>query len=218
MKLVGYIFKKIMPLFIGTVIFFSLVLNLVDLFMNVATYLQNESSWKSIFKVMMLYTPKTLWYAVPVGLLFATSYSLSDMYAHNELEALFASGVSLLHFTMPLLVLAFGLSIGLFVFENKCVVNTYDQKVKLQNELLSKTVSENNNNVVVISDNGKVVYKAKKYTESQKKLTSVYIIFRDDNKNLEAVVYAISAAWNEGMPSSFSNFLKSSISFPFFEQ
>jgi len=197
MKLVGYIFKKIMPLFVGTVIFFSLVLNLVDLFMHIATYLQNDSSWHDILKVMLLYVPKTLWYAVPVGLLFATSYSLSDMYAHNELEALFASGVSLLRFTMPLLILSLILSFGLFVFENKLVVQTYEQKTQLQNKLISKTTSENNNNVVVISDNGKVVYKAKKYTESSKKLTNVYFIFRDEDKNLEAIIYSPSATWYE---------------------
>lgn len=196
MKLVGYIFKKIMPLFLGTVVFFSLVLNLVDLFMHIATYLQNESSWHDILKVMLLYVPKTLWYAVPVGLLFATSYSLSDMYAHNELEALFASGVSLLHFTMPLLILSLVLSFGLFVFENKCVVNTYEQKNKLQNQLISKSTSENNNNVVVISENGQVVYKAKKYTEATKKLTNVYFIFRDEDKQLESIIYAASATWN----------------------
>ena len=44
MKLVIYLFKKVIPLFLGAMFFFALVLNLVDLFMNIATYLQNNCS------------------------------------------------------------------------------------------------------------------------------------------------------------------------------
>ena len=131
MKLVIYLFKKIIPLFFGAALFFSLILNIVDLFMHIATYLQNNCSMKDVFMVLVYYTPKTLWYAVPVAILFSTSYTLSDMYAHNELEALFASGVSLIKFTMPVLILSFLLSIGLFVFENKLVVWTFEKKTTL---------------------------------------------------------------------------------------
>ena len=196
MKLVEYILKKVLPLFAGSVIFFSLVLNLVDLFMHIANYLQAGCKWADIFRVTLYYTPKTLWYAVPVGLLFATSYSLSDMYARNELEALFASGVSLFKFTLPLLIISLFFSFGLFIFENKVVVKTYQKKVDLQNQLLMKSNSENNSNVVVISDNGKIVYKARKYYEEEKRLQGLYLIFRDDENNLESIIYAQNAYWN----------------------
>lgn len=197
MKLIGYLYKKVFPLFIGATIFFSLVLNLVDLFMHIAVYLQNECSVKDIIQVMVYYTPKTLWYAIPVGILFSTSYTLSDMYAHNELEALFASGVSLFRFTSPLLFLAAFFSLGLFIFENKVVVQTYEKKVELQNELLGNSVSKNNSDVIVLSDNGKIVYKAKRYNEQTKRLQGLYIIFRNDEKKLDAIIYANSASWSE---------------------
>ena len=167
MKLVGYLLKKIIPLFIGAVLFFAVVLNLVDLFMNITTYMQNGCSWHDVGVVMLNYIPKTVWYAVPVAILFSTSYSLSNMYANNELEALFASGVSLFKFTLPALILSFILSFALFAFENGLVVQTYEKKVKLQNQLLQKFESENNDNVIVISD-----------------------------KNLENLVYAEIGAWD----------------------
>ena len=53
MKLVIYLFKKIIPLFLGAMFFFALVLNLVDLFMNIATYLQNNCTLKDMFTVMV---------------------------------------------------------------------------------------------------------------------------------------------------------------------
>ena len=83
MKLIIYLFEKVVPLFLGAMLFFALVLNLVDLFMHIANYLQNNCSVKDILSVMALYVPKTIWYSVPVAILFSTSYVLSDMYANN---------------------------------------------------------------------------------------------------------------------------------------
>ena len=94
MKLIIYLLRKVIPLFFGAMFFFALVLNLVDLFMNIATYLQNNCSGKDMMLVMAYYVPKTIWYAVPVAILFSTSYALSEMYAANEIQALLASGVS----------------------------------------------------------------------------------------------------------------------------
>lgn len=198
MKLVFYLFKKIFPIFFGALFFFSLVLNLVDLFMNIASYLQNVAPPQEILKVMLYYLPKTLWYAVPVAILFSTSYVLSEMYAHNELEALFASGVSLLRFTLPVLILSFCMSFGLFIFENKVVVQNYEKKVALQDFLLNKVqAKENNVDVIVLSDNGKIVYKADRYNEEHKLLEKCTFIFRNDDKSLNAVIISSAAFWNE---------------------
>lgn len=196
MKLVIYLFKKIIPLFIGAMLFFAMVLNLVDLFMHIANYLQNNCSVHDIVMVMIYYVPKTIWYAVPVAILFSTSYVLSDMYATNEIVAMFASGVSLLRFTFPLLLVAFLMTFGLFAFENKFVVSTYEKKTQLQDVLLQKVVNENNSDVIVISNNGSVIYKADRYFESNKRLQSAYFLFRDENKNLEALIYSRLAEWD----------------------
>lgn len=196
MKLVFYLLKKIIPLFFGAAAFFALILNLVDLFMNIATYMQNGCSVTDILKTMAYYVPKTVWYAVPVAILFSTSYVLSDMYANNEIEALFASGVSLFKFTFPILFVSFFMALGLFAFENKFVVKTYEKKTQLQNQLLQKTTNENNVNAIVISENGKIIYKASRYFENKKQLQNAYFVFRDEQKNLQAIIYAPLAQWN----------------------
>ena len=197
MKLIIYLFEKVVPLFLGAMLFFALVLNLVDLFMHIANYLQNNCSVKDILSVMALYVPKTIWYSVPVAILFSTSYVLSDMYANNEIEALLASGVSLFKFTLPLLTVSFVMAFGLFLFEDNFVVQTYEKKVSLQNKLLQKSESENNYDIVVISENGKLIYISTRYIGNQKKLKSCYFIFRDENKVMQSVIFCPTAVWNE---------------------
>ena len=197
MKLVIYLLRKVIPLFLGAMFFFALVLNLVDLFMNIANYLQNNCSGKDIMMVMVYYIPKTVWYAVPVAILFSTSYALSEMYASNEIQALLASGVSLFRFTLPLLIISLVMAYGLFVFENKFVVQTYEKKTTLQNTLLQKSKSENNSNVIVLSDNGKIIYSAARYIENSKKLRTCYFVFRGEDRELLAIINSKQAVWNE---------------------
>ncbi len=197
MRLILYILKKVIPIFIGSVIFFSLILNLVDLFTYISQYLQQKASPQNILLVMLYYTPKTIWFAVPMGILFATSYTLSDLFAHNELEALFASGVSLLKFTLPVMIFSIILSFSLFIFEDRVVVPFQEKKILLQNDLIRKVDVKDNEDVIVLSDNSKIIYKVQHYNDILKRLENVYFIFRDDEKKLDSIIYADLALWNE---------------------
>lgn len=197
MKLVLYLFKRFIPIFIGALGFFSLVLVLVDLLMNLWKYIQNDAPARDVFKIMVLYFPKTLWYAVPLGILFAVSYTLSDLYASNELIALFASGVSLLRFTMPLLIFSAVASVGLFFFEDNIVVPTLSAKKSLQNRLLNEERSLDNERVVVLSNDSKLIYKASVYDDARRSLYNLYLIFRNEDRTLNAIIYSDIAKWDD---------------------
>lgn len=197
MKLVTYLFKKFIPVFLGAVFFFSMVLIFVDLLMNLWQFIQNEVPVQDVGKLMLLYIPKTVWYSVPLAILFASSFTLSNLYAGNELEALFACGVSLFRFTLPMLIFSFVMSFGLFVFENKLVVPTYARKVAFQDELLGTEKSLNNDKIVIMSEHGKVIYKANEYLDKYKKIYDLTVVFRDENKELKSIVFSGSATWND---------------------
>ncbi len=189
--------KKFVPVFLGALVFFSVILNVVDLLMNLWKYISLQVPMNTVFTIMKLYVPKTIWYSIPLAILFASSYCLSELYANNELLALFASGVSLIRFTLPMLVFSVFMSFALFVFDDKLVVNTYYQKTELQNQVLEQKDSANNSNVAVISDGGKIIYFVREYNESQKRIFNVYVVFRNEEKKPESIVFATSAVWNE---------------------
>ena len=197
MKFVQYILRKIIPFFFVSLLFISLILNLVDLFMNISKYLEMNAPAKQVVRVMILYIPKTVWYAAPIAFLFSVTYILSDLYAKNEMEAIFASGVSLFQFVAPVLFIAGLLSVGMFYLEDKLVVTTLEQKTALQKILLDEQESANNENIVVLSDSAKIIYKARRYRDSSKRLENVFFVFRDDEKKLQAIIHAEEALWNE---------------------
>ena len=198
MSFVLYLYRRFLPVFLSSLFFFCLVLILVDLLMNLWSFISQEVPPAQILKVMVLYIPKTMSFSLPLSILFAVSYTLSDLYAKNELTAIFAAGVSLFRFTFPLLVLSLALSFGLFFFEDKVVVPTYAKKTELQAQLLNQQQSLNNDRIVIIADQGRVVYNADYYNDAEQRLVGLLVVFRDQQKNLERIVRSNSARWREG--------------------
>ena len=196
MKLVAYLLRKTVPLFVGAIFFFAFVLCLVDLMMNLWNYIANGVPVRTVGLIMLYYVPKTVWYATPIALLFSVSYALSDFYARNELLAVFASGISLTRFTAPVLVLSFLLSFALFLFDDTVVVRTYGKKTEMQETALNREVNQNSDKVVVIGDGGNIVYKADFYNDEAKRLVTFYAVVRNGDKTLNSIVRADSAVWD----------------------
>ena len=107
MKIVMYMLRKFFSIFFGAMVFVVLILCIMDLLINLWNYMSKGVPWSVVGKIIYYYVPKTVWYAVPISMLFATAYMLSDFYAKNELLAIFASGISLFKFSFPLLIVDF---------------------------------------------------------------------------------------------------------------
>lgn len=194
MTFVRYLIRKFIPSFLIAMLFFAFMLDLADVLINLWQYIQNQVPVTQILKVAVLYFPKALWYTAPLSVLFAVSFTLSGLYAGSEMTAVFASGVSLFRFTLPLLILSAGLSFGFFHFENTLVVSCYQKKVELQNFLLNKETSKNNEDVVVISEGGSIVYKVNFYDDASRQMYGVVIV-RKENSELNQIIVADGARW-----------------------
>ena len=84
MKMLIYLYKKFIPVFLGSLVFFCMILSITDLFINLWSYIAREVSLEIVGKIMLYFFPKTIWYSVPIAVLFAVAYTLSDPYAKNE--------------------------------------------------------------------------------------------------------------------------------------
>lgn len=196
MTFIRYLLRKFIPTFLVTMFFFAFVLDIADVLINLWNYIQHQVPISQILRVMLLYFPKALWYTAPLSVLFAISFTLSGLYSGSEMTAIFASGVSLFRFTLPLLILSIGLSFGFFFFENTVVVPYYKQKVELQDFLLNNEHSKNNDDVVVISEGGNIVYKANYYDDESKQLYSVTVVVEEEAV-LKEIILADYAYWSE---------------------
>lgn len=189
------VLKQFFPVFIVTIIFFIILLQLVDLFGNLWQFLNHNVPIRSIFYVSLLYMPKCVSFALPIALLFAVSYTLGNLYANNELIAIFGSGISIFKFTSPLMITGIILCIGSFYFEDKIVIPTYKIKNAVGMELMGLKPSFSNTNVTIIS--GNIIYNLDYYNDESKTMSNVIVIERDEQGIFQGRLDAESASWNE---------------------
>jgi lipopolysaccharide export system permease protein len=193
-----YLIRQFVPVFIFSVLFFVLLLELGDLFANLWKYLANGVTPSSILKILALYAPKCVSFSIPLAVLFAASYTIGSMHARNELIMVFSSGVPLYSLVAPLLALGIALSLGSYFFEDRVVVGTFAKKVQLSKVLLKQEDSRSNTNIVILSDSGRTIYAADYYQDEEKKLYSVFVIVRDDAGALLHVIKSPVLAWANG--------------------
>jgi len=176
-------------------LFFVFVVQLVDLFSNLVRFLNLDVPGSQIFLVQALYLPKAIVYALPVALLFAVSFSLGTMYADNELISVFGSGVPLIRFVRPVIIIGLFLSVGLFFFNERVVTSSFARKNELTRTLLNVTRSFSNTKVTVRSSSGRFVYSADYYNDQRRQLTRVMILERTSNGAFAARIDADLAEW-----------------------
>lgn len=191
-----YLVEQFIPVFLVALLFFVLLLELGDLFANLWKYLSNGVPLSGMLRIMYLYAPKCVSFSMPMSILFASSYTMGNLYARNELTAIFASGFSLYALVVPLLVAGFFLSFGMFFFEDRVVIHSMHEKTTLNRLLLKQEESLSNTNIVVLSESGAVVYTADYYLDNEKKLFSFLAVTRNGEGKLLSVIQAPVAAWN----------------------
>lgn len=191
-----YLMKQFLPVCFVALLFFVLLLELGDLFTNFWKYLSNSVSISSMMKIMWLYLPKCISFSMPMAILFASSYTMGNMYARNELTSIFSSGFSLYQLITPLLIFGFILSFVMYHFENRIVIHSTFEKNSLNRSLLNQQESLSNTNIVALSESGTIIYTADYYQDTDKKLFTVLIILRNAEGSLLSIIQSPSATWN----------------------
>jgi len=190
--------KIFIPTFLGALAFFVLLLQVIDLFVNISQYINENVPLIIILQIVLYYIPKAINISLPMALLFSISFTLGNLYSNNELISVFASGVKLFRFVYPLIVFGLFLSLFGFYFDDRVVINTYSKKNELQDRALSRVKSFDNHNVALTNKDRSVIYYIKYYNDLETSISDIIIIERDLNNKLIRRVDSSKANWVDG--------------------
>ena len=191
------VLRSVLPTFVLSMLFFMLLLQLVDVFTYIWRYINLDIPFSQIAIVQAYYVPKCISFSLSPSLLFAIAYALGTFYANNELIAVFGSGVSLLKLVLPLLFFGLLISAGSIYFEEKVVIDTYRMKNTIAQDLLKQRKSLSNTNVTVISNRDRLVYHAEYYNDSAKVLRNLILIERDEAGRIIRRIDSEQAVWKD---------------------
>jgi len=195
MTLDRYLIRQFLPVFAVAVGMFMFVLSLIDLFTYLVRYLNYEVPFSQIMKISAFYLPKSFSYALPISLLFASAFTLGDLYARNELTSIFSSGIPFWRFSMPLVIIGFLASIFSFFFDDNLVIPTLRVKNELSRRFLRQTTAENNSDIVIKAKNGQLIYSIDYYDYTAKVLNGINITEQDSSGNFISLIRSQRATW-----------------------
>ena len=198
------IFKDLIPVFFVALVFFVMVLQLLDIFNNLWKFLNNDVPLATVFRISLLYVPKCVSYVLPVSILFSVTYTLGNYYANNELIAILNSGISLFRLSLPVLLLGLFVSLGSFLFDQYLVIETFRLKNEMTSELTGSRVNYNNSQVTIMTERGNRIYHAVFYNDTSRELSRPMVLERNGSGMLVRRIEADRAVW-EGEGWKFLN-------------
>jgi lipopolysaccharide export system permease protein len=190
-----YLIRQFIPIFCVAAGMFVMIMSLIDLFANLVPYLNFEVPAPQIFRVSLLYLPKSFSFALPISLLFAAAYTLGDLYARNELTVIFSSGIPFWRFCIPLVAAGLLASIFAFFFEDRVVIPTLKMKNDLSRALLRQQPEERKADIVIKVRNGRLIYSVDYFDHAAQILNGVVIIEKDERGDFVYLVRAPRASW-----------------------
>lgn len=192
----GLVFRIFLPMFFGALLFFVLILQIVDVFTYVWRYISLGVSLVEIARVQYYYLPKCISFSLSPSLLFAIAFTLGTLYANNELISVFGAGVSLFRLVLPLIVVGIAISVGAFWFEERIVIDSFRTKNAYAEDLLRQRKSLSNTNVTVLNAEFRMIYHADYYNDAAKTLRSLILIERDEAGVIVRRIDAEQAVWS----------------------
>ena len=192
-----YTISSILKTGIATALLASLMLLGVDLFSNLHLYMNHNVGFAKAFSVTILYFPEAFLLALGPSFLFAVTYQLSMLHAHNEVMSVLNSGVSLSRIVRPIIIMAVLLSAFYFFFNEKVAIPSSNEKAR-QKELISKNADSTDNHDIALSDmqSGYMVY-ASIYSDYDQSLLDVSLVEGNDQGTLIRRTDAYRAAYNQ---------------------
>lgn len=192
-----YTVTSILKTGIVTSLLACLMLMGVDLFSNLDLYMSHNVGFAKAFSVTILYFPEAFLLALGPSFLFAVTYQLSMLHAHNEIMNVLNSGVSLSRIVRPIIVLAVLLSCFYFLFNETVAIPSSNEKA-LQKENITRDTDSTNNQDIALSDmqSGYMVYAAI-YSDVDQTLFDVSLVESDEHGGLIRRTDAYRAVYNK---------------------
>ena len=195
-RLHRYLLAQFSLLFFLALGFFVFSIVLSDLLVNLSKLVPLGIGMKDILTLSALYVPQAVSWSLSPSLLFAVSFVLGSLYAHNELVVVFGSGISLKTFTMPLFVVGVLASVFLFFWNDQGVVGSESKRAEL-NRSLQGISSKSTTNAALLSDGGRLLYSAAFYNDQNRTLTGVVLVWKDKDGGFLKRLDAEWAEWSQ---------------------
>ena len=176
--------KEFLNWFLVAQSLFIIILLIVDLFAKINDYTNNNVHILTLLQITVIYIPKAISLTLPVAIMFGITMTLGTFFQNNELVAIYTIGVSLIKFTIPLIIFNVILSLGMIFLDSSFVITSERYRQDLFESVTKKNSSgkfDNENLTIRGEDN--FFWDVEKFYSTKNTLQNV-LVFRINNNYL----------------------------------
>lgn len=138
-----YLLAEFLKYFIIAILSLAAFYVVVDFISNIGAFTKHSPEFKYVAAYFILKLPEIIYRLMPLAVLLATLLVISFFNKNNEIMAVKSSGIGMLNFFMPLIVLGVLISIFAFLLSNFIAVRTNVLHRVVMEKYISKNVSYN---------------------------------------------------------------------------
>ena len=131
-----YILRRFCFTLFFALLSFPLIVIFVDMVGNLSKFIDKDVPLVIIFKYYIFFIPYLIILVLPIAMLLASLFSLSQMANHNELTAIKSAGIGLHHILIPLYIFGLLISALALAFGEKIVPPANQEKTKIEDEYI----------------------------------------------------------------------------------
>ncbi len=184
-KLDQYLAGTFLQLLLTTVALLTFIMLLFDVFSNLESYLQADVSLGSIIYATLMFIPEAISFTLPPAALFATTYMLSMMYAHNEMIVLANSGFSFTRIITPMIIIALLLSSLFFLFNEQITRKFNVMKSEYTETILDTSDSALFSKIILTDENGEYIVYARRFNENDSSFSTLSLFLLNGTGQIE---------------------------------
>ena len=177
-----YIIKQFTKNFLFGIFSFLIIFILVDLFENLDKFIDNNLSISAIIQYYINFIPEILKLITPVSMLMATLFTTSKFNTYSEMTAINSAGISLLRYSVSILIFGVLITIISIYFNGWVVPASNSKKLNFERTYMNKNKISGIIQNLHIQDTENHIISIGNYIETDKRSENVSVqIFDKDN-------------------------------------
>lgn len=191
-----YTTRTVAGIYLIALLLFIVALQLVEVVTNLVQYIQLAVPIATVLQLQLLFLPSSVHFALPISMLFATSFSMGNFHSTRELLAVFGAGIGLMRFCIPIFIFAGIISLFSFWLENNIVVGARARYNSLRESILLINPTADDQFVAIFGGDGNDIYYAEYYDRAGQTLSQPTFIERDFRGFITRRISAVRAVWD----------------------
>lgn len=181
----AYIVKSILKTALSALLICTLMVVAVELFSQMNQIVSNTVSMQDLLELSILGIPKYLMMVVSICFLFAVTFFLSQLQANNEMITFYNSGFSYRRIILPIIILAFVVSLFFSFFSETVSIRATLKHDALSEELFGRSSTIDNSNITLSDYEGDFLVHASRFREAEQRIDNVIIIEFEDGRIIQ---------------------------------